>query len=68
MSPRLCVCSNKFLQNLLQELFGTFVLGIAEEVGWRVDFDNFPAVHKDNAVGHFTRKAHFMGDDEHGHA
>ena len=34
----------------------------------RSGFDNLPFIHEDHTISHLTGKAHFMGDNHHGHA
>ncbi len=55
-------------ENLGQELPRALVLRRAEKLLRRRRFDDFSLVHHHHAVGHFAGKAHFVGDDHHGHA
>ena len=56
------------LQNLLQELLGSWLPGIAEKLLGRCLFHNLTAIHKDHAVGHGFCKAHLVCDADHGHS
>ncbi|MOA18873.1 hypothetical protein D3C78_1392160 [compost metagenome] len=47
---------------------GTRMLRIFEKLVRFRGFENAPGIDEPDAVGHFTGKAHFMGDAEHGHA
>ena len=44
------------------------MLGIGEELGRRRHFKDLPLIHKDDAVGHFAGKTHFVGDAYHRHS
>lgn len=55
------------LQYLFKELLSSIHFGIREEFHWGVLLNNFASVHKDDAISDFFRKAHFVGDTQHGH-
>src|SRR5579872_3761877 len=55
-------------QDLTEKKLGPRVLRMSEEIRRRVGLDDLPRIHENDAVGDFPGEAHFMGDDEHGHA
>ena len=55
-------------QNLTEEELGPRALGVVEELLRFVLFDDLPFIHKDDAVGHLTGKAHLVRHAQHGHA
>ncbi|QTK78568.1 6-Pyruvoyl-Tetrahydropterin Synthase [Agrobacterium tumefaciens] len=56
------------MQDLAEEQPGALVLGIVEEFGGRILFDDLALVHEDDAVCDLAGKAHFVGDAQHRHA
>src|SRR5690606_23452507 len=56
------------LDDALKELLGTWVLGVAEELVGFALLDDAAAIKEADAVGDFASEAHFVGDDDHGHA
>ena len=44
------------------------MFGIVEECAGFIDLDDLAGVHEHDAIRHLPRKAHFMGDADHGHA
>src|SRR6266851_4787357 len=46
---------------------GSLALRRREKSLWRARLDDFAGVHKDDPVGHASREAHLMCDDDHGH-
>ena len=55
------------LEDLREEFLAALFFGIVEELFRRGLFHQDPIGHQDDAIGHFPRKAHFMGDADHGH-
>src|SRR6267143_6721218 len=55
-------------QNLRQELLRAFAARTAEEIGLQRILDDLALVHEDHAIRDLAGKAHFVGDDHHGHA
>ncbi len=43
-------------------------LGVGEDFAGVAAFDDVAVVHEDQGVGDFAGEAHFVGDDDHGHA
>lgn len=56
------------MKQLAQEGARAEMLRASEEVFRRRRFEDFPFVHKDDAVGHLPCEAHLVGDRQHGHA
>src|SRR5262249_15844734 len=56
------------VQDLAQEQLRALGLGIVEEGMGFVLLDDLAPVHEDDPVRHRARKAHLMGDADHGHA
>ena len=50
-----------------QEGAGTLLTGTLEHINGRALLHDHAVFHKRDAVGHVAGKAHFMGDDQHGH-
>ncbi len=55
-------------QNLREEQLGALFFGGAEDFFGGADFDNLTFVEEDHAVGNGAGEAHFVGNDQHGHA
>ena len=56
------------VQDLSQEIPGSFMLRVAEKFLWRCLLDDLTVGHEDHTVSHAAGKAHFMRDAQHGHA
>ena len=56
------------VENLREELLSALRVRLVEEFFRGKIFDHFAGVHEDHVVGHLLGKAHFVGDDHHGHA
>src|SRR6266404_3620272 len=54
-------------KDLRQKDTGSLALRRREKRLWRARLDDFTGIHEDDPVGHPPRKAHLMGDDDHGH-
>ena len=57
----------KGLQHFFQEGPGSRMAGRREEFVRRARFNDVARIHEDDPTGNFTRKRHFMGDDNHRH-
>ncbi len=56
------------IQDLVQEFLETRMLRVIEDLFGCSVFEEFTAVSKDNAIGDLSGEAHFVGDNQHGHA
>jgi hypothetical protein len=61
-------CATGALQDLREELLGTFLLRVREEVFRRARLDDFSVTHEHHPIGHGLGETHLMRDDDHGHA
>ena len=54
-------------QDLAQEILGPVFFGIVKDFLRATFFNDDSAIHEDDTVSYFLGKAHFVGDDNHGH-
>ena len=55
------------LENFCEEALSSFAARCGEKLFLRSFFHDFSGIHEYDAVGHFSGKAHLMGNDHHGH-
>ena len=51
---------------MCEELLGTLLLWVVDDLFCRAFFHDHAAVHEEDAVGHVAGEVHLMGDDNHG--
>ena len=56
------------LKDLTQKQLGAFMGWVNEKVFRGALLHDLAAIHKDNPVGNFTGKSHFVSNSDHGHA
>src|SRR3989337_1310432 len=54
-------------QDLREEEFGPFLLGVIEDVAWAAALDDHSLIKEKHAICHGSGESHFMGNHQHGY-